>query len=151
MFLDFTESSQAIKNWKKKCAPTTGSDLAGLGPRSCCDTHLLSALNAVFTLAEPRIGMESPVATTDPAAHTFSQVLFADIPPSYLPATPITCCYTLTPALQPQPRDWVGIFKVRCSRVGDLTPPPPKPPYACLFCFHRSGGTQRRITTRLCG
>lgn len=60
--------------------------------------------------------MESPVATTDPAAHTFSQVLFVDISQSYPPATPVTCRYTLTPALQPQPRDWVGIFKVKGPR-----------------------------------
>lgn len=63
--------------------------------------------------------MESPVATTDPAAHTFSQVLFVDIPQSYPPATPVTCRYTLTPALQPQPRDWVGIFKVGWNTTKD--------------------------------
>lgn len=50
---------------------------------------------------------------TDSSARTFSQVVFNDIPHSYPPSTSVTCCYTLTAAFQPNPRDWVGIFKVR--------------------------------------
>lgn len=50
--------------------------------------------------------------TFDPAARTFSQVLFLDVPHLYPLATPITCCYTFTADFQPYPRDWVGIFKV---------------------------------------
>lgn len=98
--------------------------------------------------------MESPIATTDPAAHTFSQVLFVDIPQSYPPATPVTCRYTLTPALQPQPRDWMGIFKVKGPRftAPGGTDYPQTPSYVCLFFFFcRLDGTQLRITTRLCG
>lgn len=82
--------------------------------------------------------MENPgIATTDPAPHTFSQVLFVDIPQSYPPATPITCRYTLTPALQPQPRDWVGIFKVKWARFtarGSVLLTPPESS-SCLFVF----------------
>lgn len=60
--------------------------------------------------------METPAeaAATDPSARsTFSQVVFIDIPHSYPPATRVTCRYTLTAAFQSNPRDWVGIFKVR--------------------------------------
>ncbi|XP_070783013.1 calcium-binding and coiled-coil domain-containing protein 2 [Enoplosus armatus] len=65
--------------------------------------------------------MESPTtaAATDSTARTFSQVVFIDIPHSYPPSTPVTCCYTLTPAFQPHPRDWVGIFKVGWSTTKD--------------------------------
>lgn len=45
-----------------------------------------------------------------PPEAAFSQVVFTDIPHSYPPSTHITCCYTA--AFQPDPRDWVGIFKV---------------------------------------
>ncbi|XP_008275988.1 calcium-binding and coiled-coil domain-containing protein 2 [Stegastes partitus] len=66
--------------------------------------------------------MESPpeaAAAADSSARSFSQVLFTDIPPSYLPSAPITCCYTLTTAFKPSPRDWVGIFKVGWSSTKD--------------------------------
>ncbi|XP_051770560.1 calcium-binding and coiled-coil domain-containing protein 2 [Ctenopharyngodon idella] len=46
---------------------------------------------------------------------SYSQVVFNDVPPSYTPNTPVSCRYTLTGALQPNPRDWVGIFKVGWS------------------------------------
>ncbi|KAM7370433.1 hypothetical protein PAMP_009982 [Pampus punctatissimus] len=58
-------------------------------------------------------------AAADSAARTFSQVLFTDIPHSYPPSTPLTCCYTLTEAFQTHPRDWVGIFKVGWSTTKD--------------------------------
>ncbi|KAM7381190.1 hypothetical protein PAMA_012167 [Pampus argenteus] len=58
-------------------------------------------------------------AAADSAARTFSQVLFTDIPHSYPPSTALTCCYTLTEAFQPHPRDWVGIFKVGWSTTKD--------------------------------
>lgn len=43
---------------------------------------------------------------------SFSQVVFNDVPPSYRPNTAVTCRYTITGGLQPNPRDWIGIFKV---------------------------------------
>ncbi|XP_059181071.1 calcium-binding and coiled-coil domain-containing protein 2 isoform X1 [Centropristis striata] len=64
--------------------------------------------------------MEGPSeAAADPKARTFSQVVFTDTPHSYPPATPVTCCYTRTAAFQPNPRDWVGIFKVGWSTTKD--------------------------------
>ncbi|XP_043958558.1 calcium-binding and coiled-coil domain-containing protein 2 [Gambusia affinis] len=58
-------------------------------------------------------------AATDPPARTFSQVVFIDIPYSYPPSSPITCRFTLNAAFQPNPRDWVGIFKVGWSSTKD--------------------------------
>ncbi|XP_056627653.1 calcium-binding and coiled-coil domain-containing protein 2 [Triplophysa dalaica] len=43
---------------------------------------------------------------------SFSQVVFNDVPPSYPPKMAVTCRYTITEGLQPNPRDWIGIFKV---------------------------------------
>ncbi|KAA0725231.1 Tax1-binding protein 1 -like protein [Triplophysa tibetana] len=43
---------------------------------------------------------------------SFSQVVFNDVPPSYPPNMALTCRYTITEGLQPNPRDWIGIFKV---------------------------------------
>ncbi|KAL1264339.1 hypothetical protein QQF64_004694 [Cirrhinus molitorella] len=43
---------------------------------------------------------------------SYSQVVFNDVPPSYPPNTAVTCRYTLTGALEPSPRDWIGIYKV---------------------------------------
>ncbi|KAK1881069.1 Tax1-binding protein 1 like [Dissostichus eleginoides] len=64
--------------------------------------------------------MENPAEAEDHNPHTFSQVVFTDTPYSYPPSTPgITCCYTLTAAFQPNPRDWVGIFKVGWSSTRD--------------------------------
>ncbi|XP_068610417.1 calcium-binding and coiled-coil domain-containing protein 2 [Brachionichthys hirsutus] len=53
------------------------------------------------------------------AAATFSQVGFHAVPPSYPLSTPVTCSYTLTNAFQPNPRDWVGIFKVGWVTIKD--------------------------------
>lgn len=60
---------------------------------------------------------ESPEAETFPvemesSTTAFSQVVFVDVPRSYLPNSNVTCCYTLTAGLQPNPRDWIGVFKV---------------------------------------
>lgn len=65
--------------------------------------------------------MESDTATevADHSARTFSQVVFIDIPQSYPPSTHVTCSYNLTVAFQPNPRDWVGIFKVGWTTTKD--------------------------------
>ncbi|XP_039990547.1 calcium-binding and coiled-coil domain-containing protein 2 isoform X2 [Xiphias gladius] len=66
--------------------------------------------------------MESPSeapAAADPSACTYSQVVFVDIPHSYPPSAPVTCRYTLNPAYEPNPRDWVGIFRVGWSSAKD--------------------------------
>ncbi|XP_010769435.1 calcium-binding and coiled-coil domain-containing protein 2 isoform X2 [Notothenia coriiceps] len=67
-----------------------------------------------------QLPMENPAEAEDRNPHTFSQVVFTDTPYSYPPSIPgITCCYTLTAAFQPNPRDWVGIFKVGWSSTKD--------------------------------
>ncbi|KAM9716166.1 calcium-binding and coiled-coil domain-containing protein 2 [Menidia menidia] len=69
--------------------------------------------------------MESPTEaaaadhSADPSAPTFSQVVFTDIPHSYPPSTPITARYTFNSTVQPNSRDWVGIFKVGWSTTKD--------------------------------
>lgn len=65
--------------------------------------------------------MESDTATevADHSARTFSQVVFIDIPQSYPPSAHVTCSYNLTAAFQPNPRDWVGIFKVGWTTTKD--------------------------------
>ncbi|KAM9336442.1 calcium-binding and coiled-coil domain-containing protein 2 [Symphorus nematophorus] len=62
---------------------------------------------------------EAAAAASGSSARTFSQVVFTDIPHSYPPATVVTCSYNLTTAFQPNPRDWVGIFKVGWSTTKD--------------------------------
>ncbi|KAG7219820.1 hypothetical protein INR49_005842 [Caranx melampygus] len=66
--------------------------------------------------------MERPseaAADVSAASCTYSQVVFTNIPHSYTPSTPITCCYNLNAAYQPHSRDWVGIFKVGWSTTKD--------------------------------
>ncbi|KTF87684.1 hypothetical protein cypCar_00042981 [Cyprinus carpio] len=46
---------------------------------------------------------------------SYSQVVFNDVPPSYPPTNAVVCRYTLTGALEPSPRDWIGIYKVGWS------------------------------------
>ncbi|XP_051968620.1 calcium-binding and coiled-coil domain-containing protein 2 [Xyrauchen texanus] len=55
---------------------------------------------------------EEEMITAVMETSSFSQVVFNDVPPSYPPNTAVTCRYTLTGGLQPNPRDWIGIFKV---------------------------------------
>ncbi|KAK7134647.1 hypothetical protein R3I93_017927 [Phoxinus phoxinus] len=43
---------------------------------------------------------------------SYSQVVFNDVPPSYPPNTAVSCRYTVTGDLQPNTRDWIGIYKV---------------------------------------
>ncbi|XP_035525134.1 calcium-binding and coiled-coil domain-containing protein 2 [Morone saxatilis] len=82
------------------------TDLLTDGCSRCCDTE-----NIMESFTE--------VAATNSSARTYSQVVFTDIPQSYQPSTHITCSYTLTAAFQPNPRDWVGIFKVGWSTTKD--------------------------------
>ncbi|KAJ8365050.1 hypothetical protein SKAU_G00138810 [Synaphobranchus kaupii] len=50
---------------------------------------------------------------------TYSQVVFNEIPQSYIPNTPVKCSYEVTAAIEPHRRDWVGIFKVGWSTTKD--------------------------------
>uniref|UniRef100_A0A1A8LQY2 Calcium binding and coiled-coil domain 2 n=1 Tax=Nothobranchius pienaari TaxID=704102 RepID=A0A1A8LQY2_9TELE len=58
-------------------------------------------------------------AGADLSPPAFSQVVFIDIPQAYPRSAPITCRFTLSAALQPSSRDWVGIFKVGWSSAKD--------------------------------
>lgn len=78
---------------------------------TCC--HQSDSWNVISSSVFLCLQLSMESSTDAAAARTFSQVLFTDIPHSYPPSTPVTCCYTLTDAFQPNPRDWVGIFKVR--------------------------------------
>ncbi|XP_062330876.1 calcium-binding and coiled-coil domain-containing protein 2 [Osmerus eperlanus] len=63
--------------------------------------------------------MENPTVTNVMESSSYSQVIFDDIHPSYPPNTQIVCHYIVTAGLQPNPRDWVGIFKVGWSSMKD--------------------------------
>ncbi|KAG7275488.1 hypothetical protein CRUP_022740 [Coryphaenoides rupestris] len=41
----------------------------------------------------------------------FAHVIFQNVGKSFLPQSPLECCYTLTAYITPHPKDWVGIFK----------------------------------------
>ncbi|XP_069067545.1 tax1-binding protein 1 isoform X1 [Pleurodeles waltl] len=49
----------------------------------------------------------------------FAHVIFQNVAKSYLPHTQLECHYTLTPYIQPNQKDWVGIFKVGWSTARD--------------------------------
>ncbi|KAM8840464.1 tax1-binding protein 1 homolog A isoform 2-T4 [Spinachia spinachia] len=49
----------------------------------------------------------------------FAHVIFQNVGKSFLPQAPLECRYTLTPFITPNPKDWVGIFKVGWSTARD--------------------------------
>ncbi|XP_023691578.2 calcium-binding and coiled-coil domain-containing protein 2 [Paramormyrops kingsleyae] len=49
----------------------------------------------------------------------YSQIIFNEVPKSYPPNVPLKCIYTVTAAIQPDRRDWVGIFKVGWNTTRD--------------------------------
>ncbi|XP_061771831.1 tax1-binding protein 1 homolog B isoform X2 [Nerophis ophidion] len=49
----------------------------------------------------------------------FAHVIFQNVGKSYLPHAALECHYTLTQFLKPNPKDWVGIFKVGWSTARD--------------------------------
>ncbi|XP_052426875.1 calcium-binding and coiled-coil domain-containing protein 2-like [Carassius gibelio] len=57
-------------------------------------------------------GTEEETALVIVETSSYSQVVFNDVPPSYPPNTAVTCRYTITGALEPSQRDWIGIYKV---------------------------------------
>uniref|UniRef100_A0A672YCB4 SKICH domain-containing protein n=1 Tax=Sphaeramia orbicularis TaxID=375764 RepID=A0A672YCB4_9TELE len=103
--MQLTEESLKVAFWFTLCRPR----------RSC------SLVAVILTTGTKHPSMESPpeAAAADPTARSFSQVVFIDIPHSYPPSANVTCSYTLTSAFQPNPRDWVGIFKVGWSSAKD--------------------------------
>ncbi|XP_004604111.2 tax1-binding protein 1 [Sorex araneus] len=57
---------------------------------------------------------EVPLQTSN-----FAHVIFQNVAKSYLPNAHLECHYTLTPYIHPNPKDWVGIFKVGWSTARD--------------------------------
>lgn len=53
------------------------------------------------------------------ARSDFAQVIFHDIAETYPTDANVCCAYTLTPALTPSSRDWVGLYKVGWSTYRD--------------------------------
>ncbi|XP_077937955.1 tax1-binding protein 1 homolog A isoform X1 [Gasterosteus aculeatus] len=49
----------------------------------------------------------------------FAHVIFQNVGKSFPPQAPLECRYTLTPFITPNPKDWVGIFKVGWSTARD--------------------------------
>ncbi|KAK7157411.1 hypothetical protein R3I93_008787 [Phoxinus phoxinus] len=49
----------------------------------------------------------------------FAHVIFQNVGKSYLPHAALECHYTLTQFITPNPKDWVGIFKVGWSTARD--------------------------------
>ncbi|KAL0984236.1 hypothetical protein UPYG_G00138900 [Umbra pygmaea] len=86
-------------------------------------SHIILPINCSelsWRRGNPKILMErAESAAGMDLSTTFSQVVFQDIPHSYPPNVPVICCYTLTSAIQPNSRDWVGIFKVGWSNKKD--------------------------------
>ncbi|XP_016401602.1 calcium-binding and coiled-coil domain-containing protein 2 [Sinocyclocheilus rhinocerous] len=60
-------------------------------------------------------GTEEETAPVIMETSSYSQVVFNDVPPSFPPNTAVTCRYTLTGAVKPNPSDWIGIYKVGWS------------------------------------
>ncbi|XP_063077775.1 calcium-binding and coiled-coil domain-containing protein 2 [Engraulis encrasicolus] len=66
-----------------------------------------------YTSTNMSDSLDPPTLLTEMESSTaFSQVVFVDVPRSYPTSTSVTCSYTLTAALQPHPRDWIGLFRV---------------------------------------
>lgn len=55
---------------------------------------------------------EEDAVKVDMESSTYSQVVFIEVPPFYPLHTDITCCYKVTEGLIPNPKDWIGIYKV---------------------------------------
>ncbi|XP_078109258.1 tax1-binding protein 1 homolog B isoform X2 [Sander vitreus] len=49
----------------------------------------------------------------------FAHVIFQNVGKSYMPHAALECHYTLTQFISPNPKDWVGIFKVGWSTARD--------------------------------
>ncbi|XP_054751200.2 tax1-binding protein 1 homolog [Lytechinus pictus] len=75
-------------------------------------------------MAELTDNDSSPVIQSGPSTHLdnfeevstnvseFAQVIFNNVQECYLPGSDLQCNYTLTSAIRPQSRDWIGVFKV---------------------------------------
>jgi len=60
----------------------------------------------------------------------FAHVIFQNVGKSYLPHAALECHYTLTQFIKPNPKDWVGIFKVTLAFFLPLF----SPCFSDIFC-----------------
>lgn len=67
------------------------------------------------SILEMTESLEEDGVKVDLESSTYSQVVFIDVPPSYPLNTDVICCYKLTGGLIPNPKDWIGIYKVETS------------------------------------
>ncbi|KAK7147716.1 hypothetical protein R3I94_010288 [Phoxinus phoxinus] len=63
--------------------------------------------------------LEGTVASSTMETSNFAHVIFQNVGKSYLPHAALECHYTLTQFITPNPKDWVGIFKVGWSTARD--------------------------------
>ncbi|RVE59898.1 hypothetical protein OJAV_G00193730 [Oryzias javanicus] len=91
--------------------------IKGITQESLLNSVLRQLANHRAAPSMEKAAEEPPAA--DPAASTYSQVVFTDIPHSYPFSTTVTCRYTYSTTFQPNSRDWVGIFKVGWSTIKD--------------------------------
>ncbi|XP_038046275.1 tax1-binding protein 1 homolog [Patiria miniata] len=63
----------------------------------------------------PTIHLDSILDESTMTASGYAQVVFHNVQERYPPGSHIECKYTLTSAIRPTTRDWVGIFKVGWS------------------------------------
>ncbi|KAG1939989.1 calcium-binding and coiled-coil domain-containing protein [Pimephales promelas] len=63
--------------------------------------------------------LEGTAASSTMETSNFAHVIFQNVGKSYLPHAALECHYTLTQFIKPNPKDWVGIFKVGWSTARD--------------------------------
>ncbi|KAM6994716.1 tax1-binding protein 1 homolog B isoform 1-T1 [Tautogolabrus adspersus] len=63
--------------------------------------------------------LEGTLLSNNMDTSNFAHVIFQNVGKSYLPHAALECHYTLTQFIKPNPKDWVGIFKVGWSTARD--------------------------------
>ncbi|XP_077431023.1 tax1-binding protein 1 homolog B isoform X3 [Vanacampus margaritifer] len=65
------------------------------------------------------LNVDGPLLDNNMDTSNFAHVIFQNVGKSYLPHAALECHYTLTQFIKPNPKDWVGIFKVGWSTARD--------------------------------
>nr|XP_043889648.1 tax1-binding protein 1 homolog B isoform X3 [Solea senegalensis] len=63
--------------------------------------------------------LDGTLSSNNMDTSNFAHVIFQNVGKSYLPHAALECHYTLTQFINPNPKDWVGIFKVGWSTARD--------------------------------
>ncbi|XP_068425345.1 tax1-binding protein 1 homolog B isoform X1 [Clinocottus analis] len=63
--------------------------------------------------------LDGTLLSTNMDTSNFAHVIFQNVGKSYMPHAALECHYTLTQFIKPNPKDWVGIFKVGWSTARD--------------------------------